>query len=468
MKPISLFLLLNFCVLSINFADSPYAPRQIGKSPGDDNFASYSYDSSGNRLNNARMRQSIAMGLVGKPVKVTGVKGDEVIKYGLGATRYLRKHADGRKTLYIQGIEYCINTDSSVIKIHTNGYSPIAQVEVTQNNQPEHTYFVQDHLGSPIVSINDSSRTIHRRFEPWGLSVNLEGVAEGYDNNNTVTAEAIPGFTGHELIASADFVHMNGRVYDPVVGLFTQPDFVLNTPLSLPTLNRYSYVMNNTLLATDPTGYMLEHVHGSHVQIMHVAQLDPKKVILQETKPVRWRGFKFDSDGSIIASGADHTHMNFIAELSERNLEIKTLHLESESGERFAPKGTGTQAVVDAIDLAEKRLDDKGMNLPLTSISISDITERNFTKSLADISFLSDVNDLSALHAKIIETPWGKLIKSALDRKGYVLEGHKLEQGEEDFEWNWKFDISRKGPYHDNTLEPPVLRHILFEMDNER
>jgi RHS repeat-associated protein len=50
-------------------------------------------------------------------------------------------------------------------------------------------------------------------------------------------------------------VHLNGRVYDPFIGRMTSADPVVGDPLSGQTWNRYSYVSNNPLAYTDPTGY---------------------------------------------------------------------------------------------------------------------------------------------------------------------------------------------------------------------
>jgi RHS repeat-associated protein len=62
------------------------------------------------------------------------------------------------------------------------------------------------------------------------------------------------GYTGHEHL---DFglIHMNGRVYDPRWGRFLQADPIIQSPYDLQNYNRYSYVMNNPLSFTDPTGF---------------------------------------------------------------------------------------------------------------------------------------------------------------------------------------------------------------------
>ena len=56
---------------------------------------------------------------------------------------------------------------------------------------------------------------------------------------------------------------MNGRIYDPLLGRFLSADLVVQAPFSLQSYNRYSYVMNNPLTLTDPTGFTFsELVYG--------------------------------------------------------------------------------------------------------------------------------------------------------------------------------------------------------------
>ncbi len=47
---------------------------------------------------------------------------------------------------------------------------------------------------------------------------------------------------------------MNGRVYDPQIGRFLSADPYIQDPYNTQSYNRYSYVMNNPLKYTDPTG----------------------------------------------------------------------------------------------------------------------------------------------------------------------------------------------------------------------
>jgi len=63
------------------------------------------------------------------------------------------------------------------------------------------------------------------------------------------------GFTGHEHFDQVGIIHMNGRIYDPSIGRFLQADPLIQDPYNTQSLNRYSYVMNNPLSYTDPSGY---------------------------------------------------------------------------------------------------------------------------------------------------------------------------------------------------------------------
>ena len=64
------------------------------------------------------------------------------------------------------------------------------------------------------------------------------------------------GFTGHEHFDQVGIIHMNGRIYDPEIGRFLQADPMIQDPYDTQSLNRYSYVMNNPLSYTDPSGYL--------------------------------------------------------------------------------------------------------------------------------------------------------------------------------------------------------------------
>ena len=48
---------------------------------------------------------------------------------------------------------------------------------------------------------------------------------------------------------------MNGRIYDPLLGRFLSADLMVSNPDDLQSYNRYTYVNNNPLSDTDPSGF---------------------------------------------------------------------------------------------------------------------------------------------------------------------------------------------------------------------
>jgi len=62
------------------------------------------------------------------------------------------------------------------------------------------------------------------------------------------------GFTGHEHLTEWDVINMNGRIYDPTIGQFMQPDNFIQAPDDPYSYNRFTYCMNNPLKYSDPSG----------------------------------------------------------------------------------------------------------------------------------------------------------------------------------------------------------------------
>ena len=82
----------------------------------------------------------------------------------------------------------------------------------------------------------------------------------GYLHDGTYATEATDrGFTDHEHLDRHRLIHMNGRAYDPRLGRFLSVDPLIQVPDNQ-GLNAYSYVRNNPLVATDPSGYELDPV----------------------------------------------------------------------------------------------------------------------------------------------------------------------------------------------------------------
>ncbi|HMH16545.1 MAG TPA: RHS repeat-associated core domain-containing protein [Burkholderiales bacterium] len=119
---------------------------------------------------------------------------------------------------------------------------------------PEMRYYHRDHLGS-IVAISNEAGTVTERlsYEAFGKRRAQDGTAD--PDNRIFGMYTDRGFTAHEHLEELGLIHMNGRVYDPLLGRFMTADSFLQSPTNLQSYNRYSYVWNNPLAFTDPSGH---------------------------------------------------------------------------------------------------------------------------------------------------------------------------------------------------------------------
>jgi RHS repeat-associated protein len=119
------------------------------------------------------------------------------------------------------------------------------------------TYFVTDHLGS-VVSITDGTGAVVQRssFDPWGRPRNPATGADDPGCGATPAPLTSRGFTGHERMDGECLINANARIYDPTIGRFMVADTVVSDAFDSQGLNRYSYVDNRPLSATDPSGHV--------------------------------------------------------------------------------------------------------------------------------------------------------------------------------------------------------------------
>ena len=97
-------------------------------------------------------------------------------------------------------------------------------------------------------------------FDAFGLrrSANEFGSYTDADRAGFDTSVTTRGFTGHEGLDAVGLVHMNGRVYDPLLGRFISADPYIPAPHLTQSYNPYSYATNNPLSYVDPDGFFFK------------------------------------------------------------------------------------------------------------------------------------------------------------------------------------------------------------------
>jgi len=129
----------------------------------------------------------------------------------------------------------------------------------TLNGLPATTtsYLHNDHLSS-VAAITDETGTVTERlaYDPWGKRRFISSNPGATDNLDAIVGQKIDrGYTMHEHLDEMGVIHMNGRIYDPLIARFMSADPTIPSPKNLKSYNRYSNVWNNPMKAWDPTGY---------------------------------------------------------------------------------------------------------------------------------------------------------------------------------------------------------------------
>lgn len=163
-----------------------------------------------------------------------------------------------KTTFYVDNVEFIREGITDKVKRYVGSYLVITTV---QANPPVYDYLLRDSLGS-IDTIASETGVMKSRqsFNAHGQRRNAATASMGswgvlslftaalFDSSTTTQ-----GYTGHQQLDPVGLVHMRARLFDPEIGRFLQADDYIEADATQ-GLNRYSYVLNNPLTATDPTG----------------------------------------------------------------------------------------------------------------------------------------------------------------------------------------------------------------------
>jgi RHS repeat-associated protein len=186
------------------------------------------------------------------------------ITYGPDRARFKRvdvNETGTSTTYYVAGGGHEVVTSGTTVthKTYIAGIAVVLETTSTPTST-QTIYLLKDHLGSTDV-VTDSTGAVQTRysFDAWGQRRDVTWAAffPTVPTSLWQTALTTRGYTFHEQLDQVGLVHMNGRVYDPQLGRFLSADSFIQDPSNLQSLNRYSYVQNNPLSFTDPSGHFL-------------------------------------------------------------------------------------------------------------------------------------------------------------------------------------------------------------------
>ncbi|MFC2450563.1 MAG: RHS repeat-associated core domain-containing protein, partial [Flavobacteriaceae bacterium] len=215
------------------------------------------------------------------PVFIDGVKGDVRFEYGLTAMRqmmtfggeFLSENASQNEVshgkfsrFYSEDGSFEVTLDHQsgkekhILYIGGNPYeSEIIFVKDFKEEKGSYKFLHKDYLGSILaISDEEGNKLEQRHYDAWGNLTHLQ-IGNGEvitDPEQIAKAQLLldRGYTSHEHLWEVGIIHMNGRLYDPLLRRFLNADENIQDPHNTQNYNKYGYVMNNPLMYSDPSG----------------------------------------------------------------------------------------------------------------------------------------------------------------------------------------------------------------------
>ncbi|ODS89086.1 MAG: hypothetical protein ABS44_05700 [Chryseobacterium sp. SCN 40-13] len=229
----------------------------------------------------SKLLQMISYNENNDPIRIDGTHFDYEFGYGLAHSRQIMHYGEAFEgandalfsKYYSEAGDFEIirnnqqDTEKLVIYIGGSPYeSDIIYVKDFEGNEG-YNFLHKDYLGS-ILAITDENKNIleQRHYDAWGKLTHLKADGnifisgsglEEYLREKTINEGGLivdRGYTSHEHLHGVELIHMNGRLYDPLLKRFLNADENIQDPYNTQNYNKYGYVMNNPLMYNDPSG----------------------------------------------------------------------------------------------------------------------------------------------------------------------------------------------------------------------
>tara|TARA_R110002096_G_scaffold29497_13_gene88829 strand:- start:28965 stop:30593 length:1629 start_codon:yes stop_codon:yes gene_type:complete len=242
---------LGDCKQNSYDSNRPHVLTQVNLDGG--GSVSFDHDQNGNVTQGHG--ETITYNAFNKPLTITGGGNSSSFSYGANLMRYRQETPSGSIIYYIDKLMEIETLGSTVDYRHYLGDVAIVTKTGSLNDpSPSVDYLFRDRLGG-VSMIGDVYAAVieHRGYDAYGKPRN-----GNWTNKTPATIGSNitdRGFTDHEHLDDWQLIHMNGRGYDYNLGRFLSVDPFIQDPGNSQAINGYSYIGNNPLSGTDPTGY---------------------------------------------------------------------------------------------------------------------------------------------------------------------------------------------------------------------
>ena len=248
------------------------SPHQVTQAWG----KSYQYDGNGDLA--SRFGNSITLTLAYDASRMTrsltstgAINARSRFQYGASGSRYKRIDEKGgsvtRTLRYFGSVEKETTPTRTLLRQSIGGFLLINRT--VSSNTREYRYLFADALGSVDLITNETGQIIERMsFDAHGARRSNSSWVNPIQNYAPDTT--LRGYTGHEMMDDLGLIHMNARIYDAELGRFLQADSMVEADATQ-GLNRYTYVLNNPLSSTDPSGHLSKKSLGILKSIIGIA-----------------------------------------------------------------------------------------------------------------------------------------------------------------------------------------------------
>lgn len=235
-------------------------------------------NTAGEQNYNNDLIQSIVYNENNDPVFIDGIKGDVAFQYGLTNMRQrvtyggnfaadgngiFTKFYNGDGSFEIQ-VNNATGAEKHVLYIGGTPYeSNIAFIKNYGEASGSYKFLHKDYLGSILAITDENGNKLEQRhFDAWGNMTHYKkgNLATFIDRDqiNLIIANGDlvldRGYTSHEYFPEVGIIHMNGRLYDPLLRRFLNADEYIQDPTNTQSYNKYGYVLNNPLMFNDFNG----------------------------------------------------------------------------------------------------------------------------------------------------------------------------------------------------------------------